>query len=66
MKTNTMARRMMKARSVVLVLAIAGLAVIDLGLYESMAGRIGQTTGAQSDVPQAPNVSISDLMGTFR
>jgi hypothetical protein len=66
MKTNSTARRIIKARLVVMALAIAGLAVIDLGLYESMASRIGQTTGTQSDVPQAANMSISDLMGAFR
>jgi len=45
MKTNSTARRVIKARFVGTCLALVALAVIDLGLYESMVARIGQTTG---------------------
>ena len=66
MKTNPTARRIIKARFVGAYLAIVALAVMDLGLYESMVARIGRTNGTRSDVPQAPSVSISDFMGAFR
>jgi hypothetical protein len=66
MKTNSTARRIIKARLVGTCLAIVALAVVDLGLYKSMVGRIGQTTGIRSDVAQAPSESISDFMGAFR
>ena len=42
--------------------ALAAIVGLDLFLVESLASRIGHTTARQTDGPQAPNVSISDLM----
>ena len=62
MKTNSFARGILKIRVIVLCLSIVGLAVVEVGLGESMAARYGQYTAAQNQAPQAPNLSIGDLM----
>ena len=60
MKTNSFARGILKIRVIALCLAIVGLAVVEVGLGESVAARYEQYTAAQA--PQAPNLGIGDLM----
>jgi hypothetical protein len=62
MKTNSFVRGILRIRAIVLSLAIVGLAVVEVGLGESLAARFGQYTAAQSQAPQAPNLSLGDLM----
>ena len=62
MKTNRSAHRVVRIRAITLCLAIAAIAALDFRMGESMAERIGHTTGLRTDAPQAPNVSISDLV----
>ena len=46
--------------------ALATLVRLEFSVSESLAARIGQTTSRQTDSPQAPNVSIADLMAAAR
>ena len=62
MKTNPFARSILRIRVTVLCLAIVGLVVAEVGFGESLASRYGQYTAAQTAGPQAPNVSLGDLM----
>jgi hypothetical protein len=66
MKTNLSAPRLVRIRVIILCLAIAGMAGVELRLGEFLAARLGQTTARQTDSPAAPNVSISDLMAAGR
>jgi hypothetical protein len=65
MKSTAYARRRIKLRFLVLCLVIELLAVIDFVLFESVASRIGQST-ATVEVPQAPAITMSDLMAAGR
>ena len=62
MKTNPTARWIVKIRFGMICLAIAVLAVLDLGLGESLTARIGQHTAIRTEAPQAPNLCISDFL----
>ena len=62
MKTNSFARGILKIRVIALCLASVGLAVVEVGIGESVAARYGQYTATQNQAPQAPNLSIGDLM----
>ena len=42
--------------------AIIGLAVVELGLGQSLMVRYGQVNTVQTQVPQGPSMSIGDLM----
>jgi hypothetical protein len=66
MKTNRSARRSWKLRITVLCFAIATLAGIEFTAGESLAARFGQVTAPRTQVPQAPSVGLSDLMGAMR
>jgi hypothetical protein len=46
-------------------LAIAALAAVVFGVGESLATRIGQTTG-QTETPRLPNMTLDDLMAAAR
>lgn len=45
-----------------IVLAIAAIAVIELGVTERLATKIGRITAHQTDTAAVPNVSLSDLI----
>jgi hypothetical protein len=62
MKTSRSARRIVRIRAIVVYLAIAAVAAVEFRLGETLAGRIGHTTGVQTDGPPVPSVSFSDLM----
>ena len=46
--------------------ALAAIVGLEFSLSESLATRIGQITARQTDSPQAPSVSLSDLMAAAR
>ena len=62
MKTNSFVRSILRIRVTVLCLAIVGLVVAEIGFGESLASRYGQYTAAQTQAPQAPSLSLGDLM----
>ncbi|MCX6904633.1 MAG: hypothetical protein NTW03_14355 [Verrucomicrobia bacterium] len=66
MKMNRIARKISKFRVTAICLTIALLAGIEFAAGESLAARIGQTTSRQTESPQAPNVSLADVMGAMR
>jgi hypothetical protein len=47
-------------------LATVALAAVELGVGQSLANRIGQTTAAQTETPQLPNVTLDYLMAAAR
>jgi hypothetical protein len=64
MKTNIVARGLVRIRVIVICLALIGLVGVEIRLGESLAARFGQITAPQTENPQAPNVSLGDLMAT--
>ena len=66
MKTNGTARYLVRIRVIIVCAALAAIVGLEFSVSESLAARIGQTTAPQTDGPQAPNVSISDLMAAAR
>jgi hypothetical protein len=62
MKTNSSLRNLARARLMAIVLAIAAIAVIELGVTERLATKIGRITAHQTDTAAVPNVSLSDLI----
>ena len=62
MKTRSFVRGILKIRAIVLCLAIVGLVVAEVGFGQSLAARFGQYTAAQTQAPQAPSLSLGDLM----
>ena len=62
MKTNSFACSILRIRAIVLCLAIVGLVVIEVGLGESLASRYGQYSVVQTQSPQAPSLSLGDVM----
>jgi hypothetical protein len=62
MKTNSAARRLVRIRSIVLVLAFLGMVPMAFSFGGSMAARIGQYTTVQAEAPQAPSLSIGEFM----
>jgi hypothetical protein len=66
MKTNSSARPTKKSGFAMICLAIAVLALVDLGLCGSIATRMDRATAMGSEVSQAPSMSMSDLMRAFR
>ena len=63
MKTNPFARGVLRIRAIVLCLAIVGLAVVEVELCESLSARFGQYPAAETQVTQAPRLSLGDVMG---
>ena len=62
MKTTSFARGIFRIRRIVLGLALVGTVVIAFGAGEFLATRVGPYTAAQTQAPQAPNLSLGDLM----
>jgi hypothetical protein len=63
MKTNPVARYLVRIRIIMVCVAIAGL---ELYVGASVAAQMGQVTGCRTQGAQAPNVNISDLMNSAR
>ena len=66
MKTNPIARRILKIRVILFCLAVVGMAGLGFSLGESLTLRLGQTTALRTAGPQAPNVSLADAMAAIR
>ena len=66
MKTNPAARYLVRIRVIMVCAAIAGIAATEFVVSQSLAARINQTAVRQTEGPQAPNVSLSDLMANAR
>jgi len=66
MRTNSSAGHLVRIRAIMLCAALAAIVGLEVYLGESLAARMGHTTAPQTDGPQAPNVSISDLMAAAR
>jgi len=66
MKTNASARYLVRIRVIMVCAALAAIVGLELSLSQSLAARFGQTTIRQTDSPQAPSVSIADLMAAAR
>jgi hypothetical protein len=58
MKIKPEARRLVRIRAILHCLAIAALVGTWFCLGESLAARIGQTTGARTVGPPVPNVNV--------
>lgn len=65
-KTNSSARYIVRIRVILVGAALAAIVGLELSVSESLAARMGQATNCQTDGPQVPNVSISDLMAAAR
>ena len=66
MKTNPFARGIVKIRVILFCLGVVGMAGAGFSLGESLSVRFGQTTAPSSGCPQAPNVSLGELMNSTR
>ena len=53
-------------RVIMVCAALAAIVGLELSLSQSLAARFGQYTARQTDSPQAPSVSIADLMAAAR
>jgi hypothetical protein len=62
MKTNPIARVILKIRVIVFCLAVVGMAVIGFSLGDSLTVQHGLNSTSQVGVPQAPNVSLAEAM----
>lgn len=60
MKTNQAARRILRIRTLITRLALGALLAMNFWLGESLVGRIGYTTGVQTNGQPVPNVNFSD------
>jgi hypothetical protein len=65
-KTDPSARYLVAIRFIMVCTAIAFIAGTEFVVSRSLATRINQTTARQTEAPQAPNVSLSDLMASAR
>jgi hypothetical protein len=61
MKTNHIARQIVRIRSVLSVVAVVVLLAVEIGLGASMVSRLGQTSSARTPTAASVNVSIGDL-----
>ena len=66
MKTNPSARRVWRIRYVLLGLSVAGLAGFEYQAARIAAAHWGQVTGARTDLPAGPSVSVADLFAALR
>jgi hypothetical protein len=66
MKTNFVARGLVKIRGIAIRLALVGMVGVTFWLGESLAARVGQTTAPQTEGPQIPNANRADLMAAAR
>jgi hypothetical protein len=62
MKTNPIARDILKIRVILFCLAVVGMAGIGSSLGDSLTVRYGLNSTSQIGGPQAPNVSLAEAM----
>ena len=61
MKTNRSARRIVRIRSIVMVMTLLGMVGIALWSGQALAARVGQVTAPQTESQQAPTVDLGAL-----
>mgnify|MGYP003447739018 CR=1 FL=1 len=66
MKTNRAAHWILSIRILLVGLVLVTIAGIGFGVSQSLAARIGQVSVCQTDSPQLPSVSLSDVMVAAR
>jgi hypothetical protein len=66
MKTNRSAGWIVRIRVLLVCLALVAIAGIEFGVSQSLADRIGQVSAHQTDGPQLPSVSLSDVLVAAR
>lgn len=66
MKTNPLARRLVRIRLILTCLAIASVVGVEFGIGQSLATRIGQNTACQTEAAQSPELTMGDLMAASR
>jgi hypothetical protein len=66
MKTNPLARRLVKIPDVAIVVALVGIVLVVFSVSQSLGEVFPRTTFTQTLVPQVPNVSLADLMMAWR
>ena len=62
MKTNPVARRLVRIRLALTCLAIASVAAVEFGAGRVLATRIGQASSGYTHAAPAPNQTLDDLM----
>ena len=66
MKTNRLARTIVKTRVVVFCLAVVGMAGVGFRLGDFMKERYGQAPVCGLETPQAPNMSLAEAMARLQ
>ena len=68
MKTNPVARRLLKLRSLTVCLSLAVLAMLGFNLSQALAARLNQITASQSvnSLAMNPTVDLSNVFGSIR
>ena len=66
MKTSSSARKVVKIRRFALCLVFVASVGFAFGLGETVATRVGQSTARQTESPQAPSVSLGELLAATR
>jgi hypothetical protein len=66
MKTNPIARRLVRVRVVLLGVALAASLGVEFFFGASAVARISQTTGVQTDGPAVPPMHFWDCLATTR
>jgi hypothetical protein len=64
MKTNRLARPLLKVRIALICLAIVGLAGGEVVVSKSLASRCPQMIRSQTGTPPVPNVNFGEFMAT--
>jgi hypothetical protein len=62
MKTNPLARRLVKIRLLLTCLTITAVAIVEFGVGQSLAKRVGQNSVAQNQTWQPPQLTLDDWM----
>jgi len=62
MNINASARYLVRIRVIMVCAALAAIVGLELSLSQSLASRYGQYAAAQTQTPQAPSLSVGDLM----
>ena len=66
MKTNPVARQVLRIRFIMLGVILSAVLLGDVVLGGSLVARFGKAVPPQPDVMQAPNVSLCDVLGSLR
>jgi hypothetical protein len=62
MKPKVYARRVRRIRFLLMCLAVAGVACLELDLGKSFASKLSQTSAMKTDSPPPPDVSMANFV----